>query len=139
MKVCIAALVALVLAHAWRTGNGMFLGSDRKNSNNSVEQAFEENYLKGLGMEVNRKHYSHMLSVSNPTQSEETIYSKVIVLPQDEINAKLLRLRKAYSHIDTRSNNNNNNSVTLLHTTDDNDIKPVIPHEHSVQVISTLS
>lgn len=126
-------LVLVVLVNVCGIGKGMFFGRDRKsNGNNSVEKEFEESYLKGLGMEVNRKHYSHMLTMNNPTQSEEVVYSKVIVLPQDEINTKLFHLRKAYSHI----NDNNNNLTTI----DDNDIKPIIiPHEHSVQVISTLT
>jgi hypothetical protein len=111
-----------------------FLGKDRK-SRNSVEKEFEESYLKGLGMEVNRKQYSHMLNMSNPIQSEEIIYSKVIVLPQDEIKTKLSHLRKTYSHI---NNNNNDSNITTID--DDNDTKPIIiPHEHSVQVISTLT
>lgn len=114
---------------------GMFLGKDKKSRNNSIEKEFEESYLKGLGMEVNRKQYSHMLNINNPTQSEEIIYSKVIVLPQDEIKTKLSHLRKTYSHI---NNNNNNSNITTID--DDNDTKPIIiPHEHSVQVISTLT
>lgn len=114
---------------------GMFLGKDKKSRNNSIEKEFEESYLKGLGMEVNRKQYSHMLNINNPTQSEEIIYSKVIVLPQDEIKTKLSHLRITYSHI---NNNNNDSNITTID--DDNDTKPIIiPHEHSVHVISTLT
>jgi hypothetical protein len=127
-------LVMFVVVNVCGLGKGMFLGKDRKNSN-SVEKEFEESYLKGLGMEVNRKQYSHMLNINNPTQSEEIIYSKVIMLPQDEIKTKLSHLRKTYSHI---NNNNNDSNITTID--DANDTKPIIiPHEHSVQVISTLT
>ena len=72
-------LVMFVVVNVCGLGKGMFLGKDRKSSN-IVEKEFEESYLKGLGMEVNRKQYSRMLSVNNPNQSEEIVYSKVIVL-----------------------------------------------------------
>ena len=49
----------------------------------------------------------------------------------DEIKTKLSHLRKTYSNV------NNDNLTTI---DDDNDIKPIfITHEHSVQVISTLT
>ena len=134
-------LVMFVVVNVCGLGKGMFLGKDRKSSN-IVEKEFEESYLKGLGMEVNRKQYSHMLSVNNPNQSEEIVYSKVIVLPQDEIKIKLFHLRKTYSHINNNNSNNNNynNNSNITTIDDDNDIKPIIiPHEHSVQVISTLT
>ena len=132
-------LVVLVVVNVCGLGKGMFLGKDRKSSSNSVEKEFEESYLKGLGMEVNRKQYSHMLNMNNPNQSEEIVYSKVIVLPQDEIKTKLSHLRKAYSHINNNNHENHNNS-NLTTIDDDNDIKPIIiPHERSVQVISTLT
>lgn len=119
---------------------GMFLGKDKKSRNNSIEKEFEESYLKGLGMEVNRKQYSHMLNINNPTQSEEIIYSKVIVLPQDEIKTKLSHLRKTYSHINNNNHHNNNNNSNITTINDANDTKPsFIPHEHSVHVISTLT
>lgn len=83
-------IIALLLVSF---SHGMFLKKDNKQVD--FEAHFEKHFLKGIGLTVKRDNsYSSMLSFYNPTHTENSEISNVVVAPQDEIKRQLAKLRK---------------------------------------------